>query len=230
MCCPTPSVPGCSCPTCPYTSFFGMANGWWPYSAWFLGIYGGYTAGGWHPPWYLMMGTTYWYPASADAPLPIHCLGTDTLVNGLLNASFSAMWTSLIPRIQTIYGSMYLAHADSGVSVLLNCLQLSPNPPQNMCTRQSALTFFPCFLMFSNPARTASTPCFCGAFIPNKFLVTRNKSKALNFWCRTTLELGVVFLKIFQNFWGDMIYVFFFSSSSSISQISCAFQRMKTII
>ena len=89
MCCPMPVAPGCSFPTRPCTSLFGMTNRWWPYSTCFWGTYGVYPAGGCHPPWYLLIGPTGWYPAAAVAPLPSHCLGTYTFINGLLHASFN---------------------------------------------------------------------------------------------------------------------------------------------
>ena len=165
MCYSTPGAPGCSFPTRPCTSFFGMTNRWWPYLAWFLGTYGRYPAGGWHPPWYFMMVPTDWHPAAAVAPLPIHFLGTDAFINGLLHASFSAMWRSLVPGIWTLYGSMYFACAASGESGLLTCLQLLSSTPQKACATQSAPIFSSCSLIFSNPACTASKPRFCGAFI-----------------------------------------------------------------
>ena len=143
-----------------------MTNMWWPYLAWFLGIYGGYPAGHFHPPWYLLMGTTDWYPNAAATTLPSHCLGANTSINGSLHASFSAMWTSLETVIRKLSGSMYLACAASGESGLPKCLQLSSSNPQNTCTRQSDPKFPSCSLMFSNPDCTASTPRFCGAFIP----------------------------------------------------------------
>ena len=167
MCFHNPSAPGCSCTTRPCNSFFGMTNGWWPYLDWFWGTYGGYTAGGCHPPWYFLMFSTDWYPAAYVAPLPIHCLGTDTFINGSLHASFSAVWPSLVLGSRTLSRSMYLARATSSESRFLKCLQLSSSSPQKTCARQSAPTLSSFSLIFSNPAYTVSTLCFCGAFIPN---------------------------------------------------------------
>ena len=42
------------------------------------------------------------------------------------------------------------------------------------------------------------------------FLGTRNKSTALDLRCCTTVEVGVVFLKLFRNFCRDMIDKLFF--------------------
>ena len=112
------------------------------------------------------IGPIDWYPAASAASLPSHCLGTDTFINGLLHASLSFMWNSLVPVRRTLLGSIYLAYAASGESGLLKCLQLLSSTPQNTCVIQSAPTFSSCSLMFSNPAHTASTPCLCGAFIP----------------------------------------------------------------
>ena len=42
------------------------------------------------------------------------------------------------------------------------------------------------------------------------FSETRNKLTSINLRCRTTLEVGLVFLKLIQNFWGDIIDAFFF--------------------
>ena len=142
MCCPTPGAPGFSCPTRPCTSFFGITNMWWPYLACFLGIYGGYPVGGCHPPWYLIIVPTDWYPAAAFSPLPIHCLGTDTFIHGSLHASSSAMWPSLVPESRTLSGFMYLARVASGEIGLLKCLQLSSSTTQNMCAIQSARNLF----------------------------------------------------------------------------------------
>ena len=173
MYCPTPSAPGCSCTTCPCISFFGMTNGWWMYLACFLRTYSGYPAGGSHPPWYWMMGTGDWLPTDDTTHLPSHFLGTDTFINGSLHDSFSAMWPSLVPGNQTIPGSMYLARAASGERVLLKCLKLSYNTPQNTCAIPSAPTFSSWSLIFSNPNCTASTPRLCGTFIPRN--ISRNK-------------------------------------------------------
>ena len=208
ICCPMPC--GCTCPTRQCTSLFGMTNMWWPYLDFFLVTYGGYHTGGFHPPLYLMMGPTDWYPAAAVAPLPSHCLGTDTFVYFLLHASFSVMWPILVRGSRTLSGFMYHARAASGESGFLKCLQISSITPQNRCARQSAPTFPFYSLMFSNPAYTASTPRLCSAFIPKIISGTRNKSTALDFWCCTTLEVGVVFYQTSSEFlrWYDWCAVF----------------------
>ena len=173
MCFPTPGVPGCSWPTWPYASFFGMTHRWWTYSACFLGTYVGYPASGCHPPWYLLIGHTDWYPAAAVAPLPSHYIGTDKFINGSLHASLSAMWPSQVSGSWTLFVSMYLDCATSGENGLLKCLQLSSSTPQNICARQSSPIFSSCSLMFSNPSCTASMARLCGAFTPNN--IFRNK-------------------------------------------------------
>ena len=150
-----------------------MTTRWWPYSAFFLCTYGGYPAGGCHPPWYLLIGPNEGYLPADVAPLPSHCLGTEIFINGLLHASFIAMWPSLIPGSRILFGSMYLSHAASGKIVLLKYLQLLSITPKKTCARQPAPTFYSCSLSFSHPNRTASTPRFCGALIPNNFF--RNK-------------------------------------------------------
>ena len=137
MCCPAPGDLGCICPTQPCISFFCTRNGWWPYLAYFWGTYWRYTAGGCHPPWYFMMGPTDWHSAASVDPLPSHCLGDDTFINGLLYYFFSSMSPSLVPRNQTLSGSIF----SSGESGLLKYLQILSNTPQNTCTRQSAPTF-----------------------------------------------------------------------------------------
>ena len=166
MCCPMHGAPFCSYPTCPCTSFFGMINGWWPYSDLFLGTYGGYHEGGFHPPWYLLMGPSNEYPADAVAPLPSHYLGTNTFINGLVHTTVSAMWPSLVPGSWTLSESMYLSRAAYGKSGFLKFLQLLSSTSQNMCFRQSAPKFYSLSLMFNNSDRIASTPSLYGAFIP----------------------------------------------------------------
>ena len=173
MCCPTPGVPGCSYHTWSYASLFGMTTRWWPYKACFLGTYGRYPAVGCHPPWYMLIGPADWYPVSAVDPLPSHCLGNDTFINGLLHASLSAMWYSLVPGSRTLFGSTFLACAASGESVLLKCLQRLSSTPQNTCVRKSAPKFSSWSLIYTNPARTASKPRLRVAFIPKN--VFRNK-------------------------------------------------------
>ena len=59
---------------------------------------------------------------------------------------------------------------------------------------------------------------------------TRNKSTALNLRCRTTLEVGVFFLKLFRIYGVIWLMHYFSSLASFISQIYCAVQRMKTIL
>ena len=159
----------CSRPTWPCTSFFGMTTSWWPYSAWLLGTCGRYPASACHPPWYFPIGPTDLYPAAAVAPLPSHFIGTYTFINGSLHASLSFMWPSLVPGSRTLFVSMYHACSASGVSILLKCLQLSYSTPKDICSRQSAPTFYSCSLMFSNPACTSSTIRLCGAFIRKNF-------------------------------------------------------------
>ena len=143
MCCPNPVSPGCSFPTRPCNSLFGITNRWWLNLACFLGTNGGYPAGSCHQPWYLLIGTTDWYPAAVVDPLPRHCLGRDTFINGSLHASFSAMLPSLVPGSWTLPGSIYLARSASGGSGLLKCLQLLYSTPQNMCARKSTLSDIP---------------------------------------------------------------------------------------
>ena len=230
MCFPKPCAPGCICPTRPCTSLFGMTNRWWPYSDLYLGTYGIYPAGGFHLPWYFLMGPTDLYPAATVDPLPRHCLGTDTFTNGSLHVSFLAMWLSLVPIWQAISRSMYHARAASDEIVFLKWLQILSSTTKNTCARQSAPTFSSCSLMFSNPYCTASTPCFCGSFIPNNVSGTRNKSTALDLRCCTTLEVGVVFFKIFRISGVIWLIHCFYSSASSIYQISCTVQRMKSMI
>ena len=108
----------------------------------FWGIYGKYPADGCHPPSHLLIGPIDWYPASSVVLLPIHCLGTDKFIKDSWHASFSSMWPSLVPGSPTIFGSIYLARADSGKSGLMKCLQLLSSTPQNTCTRKSAPSFY----------------------------------------------------------------------------------------
>ena len=168
-----PGAPWCRCPTRTCTSFLGMISRWWPYSACFLVTYGRYPTVGCHPPWYFLIGPTDWYPAAAVAPFPSHCLGNDTFIHWLVTCQFSAMWPGLVPGSRTLSGSMYLARAASGESGLLNCLHLLSSNPQNTCARQSTPTFSSCWLIISNPSRTASTPRFFGDFIPNNFFINK---------------------------------------------------------
>ena len=194
MCCPTPGAPGYSCPTRPYTSFFGMKNRWWPYSACFLGTYGRYPAGGCHPPWCFLIGPNDLYLADVVAPLPSHCLGTDTFVNGSLHISFSAMWPSLVPGSRTLSKSMYLSRAASGESGFLKCLQLSSSTPQNTCARQSAHTFpLAHSCLVTQIVRRTRPVCVAPSF-QNISSGKRNNSTAHDVRCCITLEVGVVFL------------------------------------
>ena len=69
----------------------------------------------------------------------------------LVAYQFSDMWSSLVPGSRILSGSMYLDHAASGEIVLLKCLQLSSNTPQNTCARQSAPTFHPALSCLATP-------------------------------------------------------------------------------
>ena len=57
-------------------------------------------------------------------------------------------------------------------------------------------------------------PCTRPVYVESSFQTIysgiRNKSTALNLWCCTTLEVGVVFLELFRNIWGDYIDALFF--------------------
>ena len=167
MCCPTPGAPGCSFLTWPCTSLFGMTTRWWPYSACLLGTYDGYCAGGCHLPCYFLIGPTDWSSAAASAPLPSHFLGTDTFINGLLHASFSAMWTIMVTGRQTLSRSIYLACTASGKNLFLKCLQLSSSTPQTHAQDNHPPHFIPAHPCIVTQIALRPCPIFCGALFMN---------------------------------------------------------------
>ena len=210
MCWPTTGAPGCSCPTWPCTLFFGMTTRWWPYLACFLGTYNGYPAGGCHPPWYLLIGPTDWYSADVVAHLPSHCLGTDTFINGLLHASFQTWDPVWCPEAghypdPCIFFLMLLVKVYCW-STCRYCLVLpkthgpyNPPPPHFLPDHSYLLAQI---VPHSRPVVQCLELC-------KMSLGKINKLTALDLQCHKTLEVGVFFLKLFHNFWGDIIDALF---------------------
>ena len=207
-----------------------MENGWWPYMAWFLVTYGGYPAGCCHPNWKLLVGTIHRCPAAAAATLPSHYLGTYIFINGLLHTSFKQydpVWCLEAGHFPDPCISLVLipVKADCWSACSYRLILPKTSAPDNLPpyfppTRSCLAT-----PLVIHPLLVCVAPSF-QIFFPG----TRNKSTALDLRCRMTLEAGIVFLKYFIVPGVIWLMSCFSSSASSISQISCAVQRMKTII
>ena len=199
MCCPKPGVPGCSCPTWLCTSFFGMTTRWWPYSDWFLVTYGGYPAGGCHPPWYFLIGPTDWYPSSVVAPLPSNCIGTNTFINCVVFQPCDLVWFPeagkfLDPCILIV---LLLVKADCWSACSNGLVLPKTHAPDNLPAYFPPYHSFLVTQLVPLPRPVCVAPLF-----QTMSSGTMNKFTALDLLCHMTLEVGVVFSETFPEFLG----------------------------